>query len=177
MRKTITLLILFGILGLLLLCGLSIRHWYVCSWQGLCPIERVSEKNGVQLIIYSAKRKYRLSDTLYFRVTVRNVSKGPVILRPVHGSKGNLEPAIRITLDMGDTILWHEQHPEQAYREIVLSPGTELVFEFRFPPGEWEPVGGEAPRIIVATSINVFTTTEEPPQRFFVGNTIIIPIR
>ena len=178
MRKTTILWVLFGVLGLLLLCGLSIRHWYICSWQGLCPLEQVSEKNGVQLIVYSAKRKYVYKKaSLYFRVTVRNVSEAPVILRPVHGSRGNLEPAIRITLDMGETILWHEQHPEQAYREIVLSPGDELVFEFRFPPGEWEPVGGEAPRIVVAASINVFTTTEEPPQRFFVGNTIIIPIR
>jgi len=176
-RKTTTFLVLFGIMGLLLLCGLSISHWYICSWQGLCPIEQVTEKNGVQLIVYSAKREYVYrKDPLYFRVTVRNASGTLVVLRPVDYG-GELEPAIRITLDMIKTILWHEQHPEQAYREIVLSPGDELVFEFRIPPEEWEPAGGEAPRIIVAAVINVFTTTKEPPERFHLGNTIYIRVR
>ncbi len=177
MRKTTVILILFGILGLLLLCGLSLRQWYICSWQGLCPIEQVTEKNGVQLIVYSARRKYVYrKDPLYFRITVRNASDAPVVLRPVDYG-GELEPAISITLDMRKTILWHEQHPEQAYREIVLSPGDELVFEFQIPPEEWEPAGVEVQRIIVAVLINVFITTKEPPERFHLGNTIYIPVR
>ncbi|NPA71693.1 MAG: hypothetical protein GXO35_02565 [Gammaproteobacteria bacterium] len=177
MRKATTLLVLFGILGLLFFCGLSVRQWYICSWQGLCPIEQVTERNGVQLIVYSAKRKYVYrKDPLYFRVTVHNASDTLVVLRPVDYG-GELEPAISITLDMRKTILWHEQHPEQAYREIVLSPGDELVFELRIPPEEWEPAGVEAQRIIVAALINVFTTTKEPPDRFHLGNTIYIPVR
>ncbi len=176
MRKTTTLLVLFGILGLLLLCGLGVRHWYVCSWQGLCPIEQVTEKNGVQLIVYSAKRKYVYKeDPLYFRITVRNISDAPVVLRPVSYS-GRLEPAISIKLSMRKSILWHEQHPDLAYREIVLPPGDELVFEFRIPPDEWEPAGTESVRVSVGAHINVFTTTK-PAKRFDLGNTLDIPIR
>jgi len=175
MRKTTTLLVLFGILGLLLLCGLGVRQWYICSWQGLCPIEQVNEKNGVQLIVYSAKRKYKLSDTLYFRVTVRNVSDALVILRPAQGSRGKLEPAISIILSFEETVLWHEQHPDLAYREIPLPPGEEVVTEFQISSEEWEPAGTERWRILVRSHIIVFTM-DNPPQRFSLGNTLYIRV-
>ncbi len=176
MRKTTTFRVLFGIAGLLLLCGLSIRHWYICSWQGLCPIEQVTEKNGVQLIIYSAKRKYVYKrDPLYFRVTIRNVSESTVLLRSVD-IRGYREPAISIKLGMRKSILWEEQHPDLAYREVVLSPGDELVFEFRIPPDEWEPAGTESMRVSVGAYINVFTTTK-PSKRFSLGNTLDIRVR
>ncbi len=178
MRKTTTLLVLFGILGLLLLCGLGVRQWYICSWQGLCPIEQVNEENGVQLIVYSAKRKYVYKkDPLYFLVTVRNISDVPVTLRPAQGSRGKLEPAISIILGLRKTTLWHEQQPDLAYREIVLPSGDELVFEFQIPPDGWDPAGTEVLRISVRTHINVFTTATEPPQRFSIGNTLDIGIR
>jgi len=157
MRKTTTLLVLFGVLGLLLLCGLGVRQWYICSWQGLCPIEQVNEKNGVQLIVYSAKRKYVYrKDPLYFQVTVRNTSDVPVILQPAQGSRGKIEPAISIILSFEESVLWHEQHPDLAYREISLPPGEEVVIEFQISPEEWEPAGTERWRILVRSHIIVF---------------------
>ena len=178
MRKT-TLLILLGALGLLLLCGFGVRRWYICSWQGLCPIEQVTEENGVQLIVYSAKRKYVYKrDSLYFRVTIRNTSESIVVLHPVRCS-GKPEPAISIVIAvLGEDIVWEKRHPDLAYREIVLPPGEELVFEFQIPPDEWEPEGTERLGISVRALINGDIITTERPEIFYLGNTICcIPVR
>ncbi len=162
-----------GELDLLLLCGFGMRHWYVCSWRGLCPIERVNEKNGVQLIVYSAKRIYKRNDTLHFRVTIRNALNAPVVLRSAEGSRG--EPAVSIVLGFGKTVLWHEQHLDLAYQEIPLLLGEGVVIEFHLSPDEWEPAGIERWWILVRSRINVFTMGD-PPQEFSLGNTLYMRV-
>ena len=177
MRKSTNLWVLLGVLGVLLLCSLGMRRWYVCSWRGECPIKQVREEKGVQLILYSAKRKYVYKrDSLDFRVTIRNASDSKVVLHPVD-YRGYPEPAISIVVTHGGGFIkWQEQHFDLAYHEIPLAPGEELTFEIHIPPEEWKPSGIESTKVSVCAHIYVSILTKEPPKLLELGNSLIFSV-
>jgi hypothetical protein len=130
--STKKLIILVIVLLLVIACGAGMYRVYWCILQGKCPQKSSEEVDNIKLTIWSPKRFYEEDDTVIILVSIKNKRREEARLFPIED-----QPALELTYrTINGYVLWHEQYPEIAYRDIIIDPGDVYELEIHISPEE-----------------------------------------